>query len=56
VPDPAPAAIDPWRNFALLQAGGRWLSCIVLLIVIPAKAGIQGSRMNRLPWTAAFAG
>jgi hypothetical protein len=28
-----------------------------LLVVIPAKAGIQGNRsVTRRPWTAAFAG
>ncbi len=26
------------------------------LFVIPAKAGIQSERLNRCPWTPAFAG
>jgi len=32
------------------------MSAATLLLVIPAKAGIQGRASRRLPWTSAFAG
>jgi hypothetical protein len=34
----------------------RSLALETLSIVIPAKAGIQGQLLRRLPWTPAFAG
>src|SRR5882724_13613343 len=41
-----------------VRARDRWIAVLhpLLLVVIPAKAGIQGSRTRRLSWTPAFAG